>query len=389
MLRGTLALVTFGLLHLPGVLHAQPPDRWTLVRDLRIGNEDRANYSLSIVGDVAVGPGGEIYVAQPQEKLIRQYDARGTFLRAIGRAGSGPGEFQDLDRIGWKGDTLWAADRNQYRVNFFTRTGRALGTAGRGSPVVPGSGRPTPPSAALIDGSMLGWPTPTTSGVQAGSVRTLPLLRMNRAGAIQGGFGTVEVLGAFESIRRARLVMNLTLPVPFNSLWDVAPNGSSVVVVHRGTAESADRSTFRVASYRASGSAVFDRVYYYTPRTIPAASRDSIHEMLADQFVRTGFVQAQAQARSFARDSVFLPRFQPPVSDVAVGRDGTIWLGRERLGVRSVEYLVLGPDGGILASVAAPPGLRILQAQRDMVWGVESDEFDVPYIVRYRVTPAR
>lgn len=389
MIRATLVLIVSGLLHHPGVLHAQTPERWTLVRDLRIGNENRPNYSLSHVGDLAVGSGGEIYVAQPEEKLLRQYDARGTFLRSIGRLGRGPGELQDLDRIGWKGDTLWAADRDQYRVNFYTRAGRAIGTAGRGSPVVPGTGRPTPPSAALIDGSMLGWPTPTASSVQAGSARALPLLRMNRAGAIQGGFGTVEVLGAFESIRRARMMMNLSLPVSYNSLWDVAPNGSSVVVVHRGPAQSDDRSTFRVASYRASGSAIFDRVYHYTPRVIPAASRDSIHEVLADLFIRSGFVQAQGQARSFARDSVSLPRFQPPVSDLAVGRDGTIWLGRERIGARSVEYLVLGPDGGILASVAAPPGLRILQAQRDMVWGVELDDLEIPYVVRYRVTPVR
>jgi hypothetical protein len=387
MSRATLVLVAFGLLHHPGVLHAQTPERWTLVRDLRIGSEDRANYSLSIVGDVAIGPGGEIYVAQPQEKLLRQYDARGTFLRTIGRPGRGPGEFQDLGRIGWKGDTLWAADRDQYRVNFFTRAGRALGTAGRGSPVVPGSGYPTPPSAALSDGSMLGRPTPTT-GVQP-PVRTLPLLRMNRAGAIQGGFGAVEVLGEFEYMRRARMMMNMSLPLPYNSLWDAAPNGSSVVVVHRGPAESADRATFRVASYRASGAAIFDRAYHYTPRVVSAASRDSIRDMLADVFVRTGFVQAQGLARAFARDSMPLPRFQPPVTDLAVGRDGTIWLGRERVGVRSVEYLVLGPDGRILASVAAPPGLRILQAQREMVWGVESDEFDVQYVVRYRVTPAR
>lgn len=389
MIRATLALIASGLLYHPGILDAQTPERWTLVRDLRIGSEDRANYSLSRVGDVAVGPGGEIYVAQPQEKLLRQYDARGTFLRSIGRPGAGPGEFQTLDRIGWKGDTLWAADLSQYRVNFFTRAGRPIGTAGRGSPVVPGSGYPTPPSAALIDGSMVGRPTPTTSNVQSGSVRTLPLLRMNRAGVIQGGFGTVEVLGAFEVIRRARLVMNLDLPLPYNSLWDVAPNGSSVVVVHRGPAESADRSTFRVASYRASGSAIFDRVYHYTPRAVPAESRDSIRDMLADLFVRSGFVQAEGQARSFARDSMPLPRFQPPVTDLAVGRDGTIWLRRERLGARSVEYLVLGPDGDILASVAAPPGLRILQAQRDMVWGVESDALEVPYVVRYRVTPGR
>lgn len=371
------------LLLTPQHLGAQA-ERWTLVRDLRIGSEDRANYALSQVTDVAIGTAGDMYVAQPQEKLIRQYDARGTFRRSFGRAGSGPGEFQALERIGWKGDTLWVADQTHYRVSFFSSRGQVLGTAGKPGPVVPGSGYPAAPAALLNDGSVLGrsFPGSTFAG------RTLPLLRMDRQGTVRGRYGSVEVLGQFASIRRARLALNMELPVPYNSLWDVAPDGSTITVVHRTPAASGDRSSFRVASYRASGEVVFDRAYRYSPRPISSASRDSIHEALAEFFVRTGFVQAAGQAQSFARDSVPLPRFQPPVTNLVIGRDGTIWLGRERLGVSTAEYLVLGRDGRILASVAVPPGVQIRQAQRNMVWGVETDDLDVPYLVRFRVTAA-
>jgi hypothetical protein len=38
-----------------------------------------------------------------------------------------------------------------------------------------------------------------------------------------------------------------------------------------------------------------------------------------------------------------------------------------------------------LLAPSAPAGLMILEARRDMVWGVEHDEQDVPYVARYRV----
>jgi hypothetical protein len=388
-LRALLIVWTGALLCRVPQVAAQAPERWTLVRDLRIGSENRPNYSLSYVGDAAIGANGAIYVAQPLEKLVRQYDARGTYVRSFGRAGAGPGEFRELERIGWKGDTLWAADPVQRRANLFNGQGRPLGSAGRPGPVVPGSGYPTSVSALLSDGSVLGSPVPSTSAVQQGSAGMLPLLRMDRRGTVRGGFGNVDARGQFESIRRARMYMNLSLPLPYNSLWDVAPDGSTVAVVHRPPAASGQRASFRVASYRASGQVIFDRAYNYTPRALPPESRDSIHEVLATLFVRAGFVQAPGQARTFARDSVALPRFQPTVADLAVGRDGTIWLGRELLGVQTREYTVLAPDGRILAFVAAPLGVRILQADRTTAWGVETDEDEVPYVVRFRVAPAR
>ncbi|HEU0016553.1 MAG TPA: hypothetical protein VFQ45_22925 [Longimicrobium sp.] len=366
-----------------------PPQRWTLVRDLRIGSQDRPSYTLSRVGDVAIGRNGDIYVAQPQEKVIRQFDARGAYVRTFGRGGAGPGEFQALERIGWKGDSLWAADPVQHRITFFDARGRVLQSTRAATEVIPGTGYPTGPAAALADGSLVGQPIPSTASIQQGTARTLPLLRMDRTGAVRGGFGPLEVRGHFEVIRRARLVMNMDVPLPFNSLWDAAPDGSGVVVVHRPIPAGAERTRFRVARYRPSGQVVFDRAYNFTPHPVSAASRDSIHDELAQFFLRTRFVQAAAQARSFARDSVPLPRFQPPVTDVTYGRDGTIWLGRERLGTRTVEYTVLGPDGAIIAVAAVPAGVRIVQAQRDAVWGVERDEMDVEYVVRFRVAPAR
>jgi hypothetical protein len=369
----------------PRVTHAQP--RWSLVEEIRIGTPDRPNYDLTWVNAITTGATGEVYVAQPQDRAVRVYDARGVYRRTLGRRGSGPGEFQGLDGLGWKGDSLWVSDLSQQRITFFDRTGRVLGTVRAVTPVLPGAGYPAGPAAALADGSLLANPSPSTASVQRRTATRMPLVRMTRTGAVQGGFGELDVRGQLESIRRARLSMTFTLPIQSHSLWAVAPEGSAVVVVHRPTAASRERGTFQVVRYDASGRVTLNRSYNYVPKPMAGAVADSIRDYLASMFVERRFVLARGQAESFARDSAPLPAFQPPVDGVTVGSDGTIWLRREHWGATRHEYLVLGRDGDILATVVAPPGLRILHAQRNQVWGVMLDEMEIPYVLRYHVRP--
>ena len=51
-----------------------------------------------------------------------------------------------------------------------------------------------------------------------------------------------------------------------------------------------------------------------------------------------------------------------------------------------VEWLILSEQGDPVASVSLPSGLDVQAVDMDTAWGRELDDFDVPYIVRYRVT---
>jgi hypothetical protein len=52
----------------------------------------------------------------------------------------------------------------------------------------------------------------------------------------------------------------------------------------------------------------------------------------------------------------------------------------------SVHWDVLdGRSGRLLTTVTAPAGLEIFEVQRDRLWGVETDQFDVPYVVGYAI----
>jgi hypothetical protein len=84
------------------------------------------------VSDVLVAPDGSIFVADGHSdktnNRILKYDAKGNFLHAWGKLGTGPGEFNAphglaLDSKG----RLYVADRSNNRIQIFDQQGKFLG----------------------------------------------------------------------------------------------------------------------------------------------------------------------------------------------------------------------------------------------------------------------
>lgn len=271
--------LTAAALLMTSLLGAQAaPPKWDLVRDLRIGSVDDPSYDLSAVKGLAVGPGGQIYVGQRYE--IRLFDARGKFVRTIGRRGSGPGEFQQVGGIGWRGDTLWATDDPAYRINLFTPRGDAVQTLRVDAPLLPGASRPTRPAGMLADGSVVGRPYPGQERLEGADDVLVPFVQMTRAGRPIRSFGLVSVTGEYGTMRGPRSALNFSLPVQTHSLWDLAADGSSLVVVDRPASGRPDATYFRVVRYGTAGRVAFERRFPYRPRPFPGAVRDSLREKM-------------------------------------------------------------------------------------------------------------
>lgn len=79
--------------------------------------------------DTAITPGGDVFVSDGYgNRRVAQFDARGRFVKAWGRYGSGPGQFSLphqilVDKTG----VLHVADRNSGRIQQFTQEGEYLG----------------------------------------------------------------------------------------------------------------------------------------------------------------------------------------------------------------------------------------------------------------------
>jgi hypothetical protein len=76
--------------------------------------------------------------------------------------------------------------------------------------------------------------------------------------------------------------------------------------------------------------------------------------------------------------------YAPPVRQVFVGSDSTIWLQREWTGAVST-WDVLDSKGKLMAHVELPESLSVLAVGRRVVWGTEVGSDGQTLLVRYVV----
>ena len=78
-----------------------------------------------------------------------------------------------------------------------------------------------------------------------------------------------------------------------------------------------------------------------------------------------------------------------PVTAARFADDGTLWIRREDSEAAVQTWELHDPRGAVRAVVTLPKGLDVKLINEDFLWGVETDELDVPYVVRYRLQRPR
>jgi hypothetical protein len=107
-------------------LHAQPVSGSLVGRPVPTSDNPRAELLRVVVA--RFGPDGRLYVAERMHQDIRVFDQAGRFVGNVGRAGAGPGEFRQIDNLGWVGDTLWTSDAALQRFTLFDNGSRPIAT---------------------------------------------------------------------------------------------------------------------------------------------------------------------------------------------------------------------------------------------------------------------
>lgn len=146
---------------------------------------------------------------------------------------------------------------------------------------------------------------------------------------------------------------------------------------------------FSVQRFHHSGRVTLARNYRYRPLPV---TREMVERALDEHVGRLGETRIRTPEASVLRrqirQNLYRPRFLPPVTELVLGRDGTIWLRREDLGRQMAWWHVLDGRGRIIARAWVPAGVRVAYADRTQIWTVELDELDVPTLVKYRIVPA-
>jgi hypothetical protein len=363
-----------------------PPIEWTATEDLRIGSVDDSASAMASVGSLAVDSDGRIYVSQPIDRTIRVFDAEGQRVGTFGGPGDGPGEFRQLSQIGIFADTLYASDRTAGRVTFFALDGQLLGTL----PLVPhGLGpdwvplapmRVAPGGVALILPGFLGTQTRPDADY------LFLFLHVDRSGQIADTAAlVVRSPETWIRLRSPFGPMMLNQPFAAASVFVISADGLRLAVADAGGAAGRSRATFRVSVLGSIRDTIWSNSYAFEPTPIAPFMVDSSVSAMAGGLNREAFPDL-AEAEGQIRQRLSLPDHLPPVSGGAFSDDGSLWLRREDIPGRDQRWTVLDSAGAPLARIMLPRTLRVEVVRSNMLWGVETDELGVPYVVRYRIT---
>jgi hypothetical protein len=367
---------------LPGSLAAVqrpvPPPR-IAAEVLRVGGAGDTILGANRVTKAVMAPRGGLFVVQWSEPRVLVLDPAGKLVQLIGREGYGPREFQRVDAIGLRGDSLWAWDGVIRRLTLFSPDfGRSaeyhLGVAVRD----PGYTR-IGVIGILGDGSAIASPGFTKEGLKAGVPR--PILRVGRGGEV---FDTLYRLPLHGSILVTERSIWVYSPLGDQPLVEVSPRGDFLLRLDRVASASAAPQSFTLELLGPDGRRISSRSHRYTPIPVPRRVRDSLVEHATTGLGGAANSPERRDARAAVLRQMRLPEFYPPVRSVLIGSDRTIWLRRERDTGGVALWEVTDQLGQPVFSVQIAAALRVLAVGEGTIWAAADDADGITTLVRLR-----
>jgi sugar lactone lactonase YvrE len=323
----------------------------TLGDDENLGSD----YIFGSVASVALDQGGRIYVADRSDSRIRVYSRDGALVRAIGREGEGPGEFQiPLDLVVAANGDLWVRDLS--RIQRFVPSGRGtIPDSVVRTQTLTGYAN-TRPVRASARGSLYYYPSyffPLSGGSRYfyeifgphGVIDTLAVPNLSSIGRLRG---TSYRQGRLDRYQR-EIVSSLGL-APFESrpMWQITS---------RGTLLTSSGADLAVRELTASHDIIRELRLPFARRPVPSAERaDSLQALrsrLDDLTVPLADIE---NVSDFVRQGE-VPDSLPTVLGIHEGGDGRIWLQAWPRVSDATDFIAFSPDGTLEGQMRIPMSL--------------------------------
>ena len=335
---------------------------------------------------------GRIALSNAGTNEIRIYDAQGVHQRSTGRAGSGPGEFQNMTGI-WlgPGDSLMVLDVMVRRLSVMDKDGafsRALSLGGAGGGFVPVDGKVdfAIPVAWLKDGSMLGMSQSFTVGqARSGVYRdSVTVIHYGPDGAAR------DTVGRFPGTETEQVPLSMAgrsfpapLPVPLGRQTVGAAHGDRYYVALNNSWEievrGADGALKQLIRARVTPVPITE--------ADQAAHRKEQAELMMGVPMMRNMPEALKTQLTAHIDQAKYPATLPYFAGLLVDEDGNLWAQEvPKPGTKSQIYVVIDPSGRMLGKVTTPPDLRVSYVGKDAVYGIWKDADDLQHV---RVYPLR
>ncbi|HEU5207986.1 MAG TPA: 6-bladed beta-propeller [Longimicrobiales bacterium] len=353
------------------------PLRWRTSAEpvLRVGElEGDEAYLFDGIVSLAVLDDGRFIVANQGDQSLRWFDPNGRFIMERGGAGEGPGEFSRVGDLTVTGDSVVATDWSGLRFTMFDLDGNI----GRSTRI---TGLTEPPSrlyripsgdwilgTAGFGVARLG--PEVTDGIHRYDE---PLLRVNGDGS---GVDTLVMLPGTEIQITTRGEGFMMTSAPLGRVSSYTVLGDELIA---GTADQLRFDVYSAAGALTRSVRAPDVNLALTPEietAYLAILQERVEQMPEE-------VRPEAE-RSLAE--MELPRVLPAYSSIQAGADSTVWVGSYRVVPGWPQHaLVFDAAGEFLGRVELPPSLRVMWIGDGYVWGRESDELGVEYVVKYRL----
>ena len=340
---------------------------WTLVRDsdLDIGIVDGPDeYQLFQVTGARALRNGDVVVVNSGTAELKVYDSTGTFLRALGGSGEGPGEF----RVPWgiwelSGDTLAVWDFRLRRVSLFA-DGHFVKSSRLDRDVFNAF-----PLGVLADGHLL----------LTRHVITIPAMGFQMSEQVVFAFtldGTfVDTLGKYPGQLMGRLGESRLVGGPLFGAQTRFAAGDSTYWV--GTARSHE-----LRRYDATGA--LSLVVRWIGELAPVPS-EAVEQYNEQQLAAESDENERRRTRVIQQGRP--PAEQLPLYDsLVVDQTSALWVRRFGFPwTAEADWIVFGPDGIAVGRLTAPRGFQLFDIGEDYILGLEKDELDVEHVRMYNL----
>ncbi len=337
---------------------------WTVdsVPMVVIGDDDTAAEPvLGVAEGVTRLPDGQLLVADRGLNSLRFFTPDGTFLRAVGRKGSGPGEFEYIANAYRCGDSLYVEEIARRQIMVYALNGEPARTPDASEFA---GGRSAYNSACNADGVFMhnGW----ASGREPtlGRVRwTVPYWIASADGVLRAELG--------EHAGSERLVMQGgSGPHPLGK--------DGVLAIGRERAYIGTADSFAVLAFTLDGAPA--GVLRNTDVDLRTTAADIARYKRYDTL---GVNDRERASRMREWESFEFPPTVPAYDAMLVDALDHLWVRRFPRGdATRTEWLVFDPAGRQVAAVPLPDVLQVHEIGRDYIAGIETDPLDGTQSVR-------
>ncbi len=364
---------------------AWPADRGWKVADspmIDIGDVDH------VLGPVRLSD-GRLAIANAGTNEVRVYDAAGAKLKSSGRAGSGPGEYQNLVGI-WLGpaDSVMVSDILVRRLSVLDREasfGRSLslGATGSGFVSISGSVDFAVPLGWLADGSIVGMSqTFKMNAAREGIFRdTITMIRYGPDGSPR------DTVGHFPGPEMEQMTVSFggqsmaaPSPVPLGRQFVATARGDRFYVGTNNAWEievrGLDGSLKRLI--RAA-----EKPATITEKDV-AANREELRAQMEGQPMMRSVPEPIKKQLTARIDQAKYPATFAFFAGLLADPEGNLWAQQVSSGADKIQrYTVIDSTGRFLGRVTMPSGFRATSIGAAAVYGVWKDADDVEHVRAY------